>query len=125
MGRRTFQLHVKEVKKTDDHLHQEGENIQLGVKKLHFFNDQKQDLVELCDLLQHKTITILGGSQVYHWFLEKDLLTDIYLTLEPHLALSGLQLTQGEVFSKMNTWKLKKSKQLNDQGTLLLHYQKR
>lgn len=92
-------------------------------QEVHWFHDSPETLRNLCDLLGYRTITVLGGSEIYHWFLEKNLLTDIFLTLEPHLVSNGLSLLRGTSFSDLKSWKLQIPKKLNSAGTILLHYQ--
>jgi len=91
--------------------------------EIHFFHDQKEELINLCDLLQYEVVTILGGAEIYHWFLEQKLLTDIYLTIEPIVFGEGKNLLKGNFFADQKPWKLIESKLLNKEGTTLLHYQ--
>ncbi|KKW10451.1 MAG: Bifunctional deaminase-reductase domain protein [Parcubacteria group bacterium GW2011_GWA2_49_9] len=81
----------------------------------------------LYSLLSHHNwtrIAVVGGTSIYDWFLKRNLVHEIYLTVEPltfgtgkPLALDGLKR-----FSK---FELVSVKRLNATGTLLLHYARR
>lgn len=92
-------------------------------QEVHWFHDSPETLRNLCDLLGYRTVTVLGGAEIYHWFLQKNLLTDIFLTLEPQLIGSGTSLLRGAKLTDLKKWKLEASKKLNKNGTILLHYQ--
>lgn len=63
---------------------------------------------------------VMGGGHINKLFLEHHLLTDMLLTIEPHLFGSGKPLAQEGDYA--NELKLIEVKQLNEKGTLLLHY---
>ncbi|MDF2378935.1 MAG: dihydrofolate reductase [Candidatus Gracilibacteria bacterium] len=127
VGRKTYEKHAEIGPLSKPHIvfTQQIKGIQIKRDNVHFFNDRKDDLINLCDILQYKTITILGGSEIYHWFLKEKILSDIYLTIEPHFEGKGLNLLSGPSFIEQEKWKLKKTVVLNSSGTLLLHYQKK
>lgn len=67
-------------------------------------------------------ILLLGGGEINRLFLEEDLVTDLYLTVEPKLFGKGRPLTaDGEYFLD---FKLKSAKKLNSQGTYLFHFKR-
>ena len=68
-------------------------------------------------------IAVLGGTQTYTYFLENDLLDEIYLTIEPIIFGRGLNLFETKE-SFETRFKLESTKQLNDKGSLLLHYKR-
>ncbi len=74
-------------------------------------------------LESYRVVAVLGGRQVYSYFLERDLIDDFYLTIEPIVFGGGLNLFQHESESATRL-KLASVRQLNEQGTVLLHYQK-
>lgn len=127
LGRKTYEKHVTKVKKplivftsqADDGMELTEKDGQM----VHLFYDDAQELVNLCDALQYKNVLCLGGSEIYHWFLEQKLATDLFLTLEPYIFGSGRNLIHGGYLHDSKKWKLKSHKQLNQQGSLLLHYQ--
>lgn len=126
MGRKTFEKHSKHTKKPVIVFTTAVQGIRIGkdgARELHWFNDKKEELLNLCRLLQYKTITILGGARIYHWFLQQKLASDVYLTVEPHLIARGRPLLEGDWLPEQKNWKLKSSEILNKKGSLLLHYQ--
>ena len=63
---------------------------------------------------------LVGGSELNAEFFKRKLINEIYITIEPKIFGKGLPLAQGlalEVELELLTMK-----QLNPQGTLLLHY---
>lgn len=128
MGRITYEKHSKSRKSSKPvivftrsvnglKIHDEKHS------EVHFFHDKKEDLIHLCDLLQYHTVTILGGAEIYHWFLEQKLVTDIYLTVEPLLFANGKNLLKGSFLPDQKNWKLISSQTFNKEGSTLLHYQ--
>lgn len=126
MGRKTYEIHVKKHSKPLIVFSKQVKHFQVDQQKnpeVHWFNDSPENFDNLCNLLKYKKITILGGAQIYHWFLYRRLITDLYLTVEPFLLNEGTNLLEGKIFRELKGWKLKEAQQLNDRGTLLLHYQ--
>ena len=74
-------------------------------------------------LKQHNwtRIAVLGGVQIYDWFLKRNLISEMYLTLEPVVFGSGKPLASVSPH-KSPAFRLVSVKRLNRQGTLLLHY---
>ena len=66
-------------------------------------------------------IAVLGGAQIYDWFLKRNLISEMYLTLEPVVFGSGRPLASVSPH-KSPAFRLVSVKRLNRQGTLLLHY---
>ena len=64
------------------------------------------------------TVALVGGSSIYSQFLQDGLVTDLYLTIEPHLFGSGVPLATG--FERIDM-SLVDLRQLNDQS-VLFHY---
>ncbi len=77
------------------------------------------------DLLSHlaaqgvATVALAGGSSIYSQFLREGLVTDLFLTIEPHLFGTGVPLASG--FDRLDMT-LADVKRLGDQA-VLLHYQ--
>ena len=63
---------------------------------------------------------LVGGSELNAEFFKRKLINEIYLTLEPKIFGEGLPLAKGLPFEV--ELELLNMKQLNPQGTLLLHY---
>ena len=131
-----------------------------GIKKesdsLTFINANDADVSEFFEKSGYKNVCVLGGSQVYSYFLKAGLIDEIWLTIEPKIFGSGINLfnfstSSGSALSKneevdpstssgsttnasksqkvdkkMETreYKLVNVKQLNQRGTVLLHYTK-
>ena len=69
-----------------------------------------------------REIIILGGTQTYSYFLKKDLIDEMYITVEPIIFGAGLSLFDCGIDYKR--YRLISTKQLNNKGTVLLHYTK-
>ncbi len=86
-----------------------------------FYNGAGKTSIE--SLLEpYRSVALLGGAQVYSYFLERNLIDDLYLTIEPIVFGNGLNLFQHEGESTTRL-QLASIRQLNPQGTVLLHYQ--
>ncbi|MGD0908750.1 MAG: dihydrofolate reductase family protein [Candidatus Acidiferrales bacterium] len=91
-------------------------------EKLLFCNPDK---VALPDLLRpFGTVALLGGTQTYTYFLQRDLMDELYLTIEPVIFGSGLNLFEGTIGSTVRL-RLKSVEKLNDNGAIVLHYCRR
>jgi dihydrofolate reductase len=73
----------------------------------------------------YKTAVLLGGTEVYTYFLERDLIHEIYLTIEPVIMGSGLSFFDydGELNKKFIGASIPQL--LNEKGSVLLHYKYR
>lgn len=114
-----------------------GDVAQRATERLLYINPQKTNLKKLIRTLKYKKIAILGGAQTYTYCLQNNLLDELYLTIEPIVFGSGINLfsvppsplARGDVAlaterSKLLKFKLLSIKKLNKQGSLLLHYKK-
>ncbi|MEK7097891.1 MAG: dihydrofolate reductase family protein, partial [Patescibacteria group bacterium] len=86
---------------------------------LTYLDPNKQSLPRLIKKHGYKKIAILGGTQIYSYCLEKKLIDELYLTVEPISFGHGLPIFATK---KQIKWKLKSIKKLNNNGSLLLHY---
>ena len=86
------------------------------------FTDKKPTDI-LSDLRERglKSILIAGGSSIHSLFLQKNLVTDLYLTVEPYIFGSGIPFLQA--YPGVSKLKLMNIDRINTQGSLLLHYQ--
>lgn len=93
-------------------------------------SEHKSDMLTYCNpassdciplLEKYRTVAVLGGTQTYTYFLENDLLDELYITVEPVVFGRGLNLFEStkDVLAK---FRLESKKSLNEKGTLLLHY---
>ncbi|MBI4249991.1 dihydrofolate reductase family protein [Candidatus Uhrbacteria bacterium] len=83
-----------------------------------FVNPAITDIAPLLSV--HRNVAILGGAAVYQYMLERDLLHEFYITVEPLLFGRGIPLLVGG--TSMHTLRLLSVRKLNSRGTLLLHY---
>jgi len=83
-----------------------------------FVNPAITDITSL--LNTHRTVAVLGGAAVYHYMLERGLLHEFYITVEPLLFGCGIPLLAGG--TRIHTLQLLSVRKLNSRGTLLLHY---
>ena len=104
--------------------------------KLIYINPKSKSIQKFIEEKGYKRVCILGDAQVYGYFLEHSLIDEIWLTIEPIIFGSGISLfgpstssgstliSNNEVDKKIETreYKLVTVKQLNQQGTVLLHY---
>lgn len=90
-------------------------------EKLCYINPKNADVHDFLKQMNYTNITVLGGGQTYAWSLEQKVSTEILLTLEPLVFGNGIPLFSTE-HAWMKSCKLLSVKQLNEQGTLLLHY---
>ncbi len=68
-----------------------------------------------------KRVVVLGGTQTFTYFLEKRMIDEIYLTIEPLVFGKGLNLFETKK-SRIWNFKLVSVKRLNKKGSLLLHF---
>jgi dihydrofolate reductase len=88
-----------------------------------FCNPEKIDLKKFILDKGYKKVAVLGGSQVYTYCLENNMLDELYLTIEPLVFGKGINLFQSN--DVLNThFQLEKMEKLNNQGTILLKYKK-
>ena len=84
-----------------------------------FCNPGRVDMRTILD--PYKTVAVLGGTQTYTYFLENDLLDEIYLTIEPLVFGRGLNIFESTA-AKEEKPRLLAVKKLNKEGSILLHY---
>ncbi len=94
--------------------------------------ERKSDTLLLCNeeradvrglIKSYEAVAVVGGTHTYTYFLENDLLDELYLTIEPIVFGSGLGLFESSA-DMTSHFKLESVKKLNEKGTLLLHYLK-
>ncbi len=86
---------------------------------LTYCNPASSDCIPLME--KYKKVAVLGGTQTYTYFLENDLLDELYLTIEPLVFGRGLNLFESEKNIEAH-FRLESTKRLNGKGSLLLHY---
>ncbi len=90
---------------------------------LMYINPNKTDIKKLIKNLGYKKIAVLGGAQTYSYFLETNLLNEIYLTIEPLAFGTGISLFSNKKPGDYK-FKLVSIKKLNKKGSVLLRYKK-
>lgn len=88
-----------------------------------YCNPEKVSLKKILAERGYKNICLLGGTATYSLALAKGLVDEIYLTIEPYIFGSGLNLFDLKIKNKQS-YKLISVKKLNKRGTVLLHYKK-
>lgn len=83
-----------------------------------FVNPAHTDLKKLFS--PYRTVAIVGGSRVYQTMLDKKLLDELFVTIEPLVFGRGKAMFEGG--SKTKQFTLTSVKKINNGGTLLLHY---
>lgn len=86
-----------------------------------FTNSSAQEVADEAQAQGCKKMLLVGGGETNARFLDACLVDELCITIEPLLFGSGLPLTAG--LHTPTNLKLIACKQLNAQGTLLLHYQ--
>ncbi|MFH1390800.1 MAG: dihydrofolate reductase family protein [Candidatus Diapherotrites archaeon] len=99
------------------------EGIKEESKLLTYINTEKADLDGYVRKKGYKKVCVLGGRVAYNFVLEKDLLDEIYLTIEPVVFGEGIGFFNKE--GPLKHFSLVSTKNLNDKGSLLLYYRKR
>lgn len=84
-----------------------------------FVNPTEISLSKL--LSDYKRIAVLGGGSVYRFMLERGLLDEIFVTIEPFIFGRGKEMFVGG--TRITRARLLSMRRLNQNGTLLLHYQ--
>ena len=83
-----------------------------------FMNPETVDIGKL--LGGYKRVAVLGGGAVYRFMLERGLLDEIFVTIEPLIFGRGKEMFIGG--TKTTCVRLLSVERLNRAGTLLLHY---
>lgn len=83
-----------------------------------FANPEKINLSKLFE--GYKSVAVLGGGAVYQFMLENKLFDEIFVTVEPFIFGRGKAMFVGS--TRTTRVHLLSVKQLNRNGTLLLHY---
>lgn len=90
---------------------------------LEYVKPKAADVKKIVKQKKYRNIAILGGAQTYSFCLQNNLLDELYLTIEPLVFGSGINLfADGKNLEKY--FKLVSVKKLNKRGSLLLRYKK-
>ncbi|MBI2597952.1 MAG: dihydrofolate reductase [Candidatus Diapherotrites archaeon] len=124
LGRASFEVAKKKLsKKNCLVLSRKVNGIRKKTKNLTFLNPKSVDVKKFVKDCGYKKICVLGGRAAYNYCLKKNLLDEIFVTIEPIVFGKGIPMFDSAV--KTKTFTLVLAKKLNAKGTLLLHYKKK
>ncbi|MDZ4227372.1 MAG: dihydrofolate reductase family protein, partial [Patescibacteria group bacterium] len=89
--------------------------------KLLFWNPATVPYTSVLQNTSIEIVAVLGGAQTYSYFLKNNLIDELYLTIEPIVFGRGIPLL-ADVGENQANFRLISKKQLNEKGTMLLHY---
>lgn len=122
MGNNTFKTHKDRLTKQNCIIFTKSVTVpKKENQNLLFCNPLVTNIEKL--LKRYREILVLGGTQTYSYFLEKNLLDEICITVEPIIFGKGLNIfeTTSDLQQKFT---LQSTEKINNQGTLLLKYSK-
>jgi len=91
-------------------------------ERCRYLNPQRVNLDAFVRSRGYRTVGVLGGISVFNYFLQRNLIDDLYLTIEPLVFGDGLPLADARITNR--SYRLRSVRRLNASGTLLIHYQK-
>ncbi len=89
-------------------------------ERVTFVEGDVEDIYKLWETRGLTRVALLGGPSTNRLFLDKELVNEIFLTIEPAIMPEGLHLVTG--LDRQVNLKLLSLNTLNEQNTLLLHY---
>ena len=121
VGRRTYEIAKKPLSKRNCLvLTKSTKNFSSRSANL-VFGNPATDIRGYIREKKYKKIVVLGGMQTYSYCLQKKMLHEIYLTIEPLVFGRGLTIFNLQRWLQVN-FRLISAKKLNIKGSLLLHY---
>lgn len=87
--------------------------------QLEFTNQSPQDLISSLETRGYTQMLFVGGPQLATQFIEKNLIDELWLTLEPQIFGQGLPMVTQKLDLKLHLYH---QEPLNPQGTLFLKY---
>lgn len=118
VGRNTYEAAASRLRKRNTYVLSRRLKTIRRYKKVTFVNPLNVDIEAV--LNPYKKIAVVGGSLVYSTLLEKKLIDEIFVTIEPLIFGRGQTMFVG--CQKIFHLQLVSVKKLNPLGTLLLHY---
>ena len=123
LGRTTYELAKKPLSRRNCIVMTGRVN---GVKKasgkLVYINPEKASIEKFVKENNYRMVCVLGGRGAYDYCMKKNLLDELWITIEPVLFGNGIGMVSEEIaMRRMNLVSVKK---LNKKGSLLLHYKK-
>ncbi len=86
-----------------------------------YLNPQLVDVEAVLGDTAYQKVLIIGGARTYSYFLERQMLHEIFVTIEPMVFGQGKSAFSYEPFS-IRSFTLVEMRKINDRGTVLLHY---
>ena len=122
VGNNTYKTAIKPLSKRNCIVFSRSANQLISESaNLLYINPAKTDFKKLIRRLKYSKIALLGGAQTYSWFLERGMIDELYLTIEPLAFAGGVSLFANQKMADYK-FKLVSVKKLNAQGSLLLSY---
>jgi dihydrofolate reductase len=90
-------------------------------ENLLYYNPNGASLASV--LSEYRTVALLGGTQIYTYFLQRDLVDELYITIEPLVFGGGIGLFD-RAENVAVKFELLSTERLNQYGSVLLHYRK-
>ncbi|MFH1404742.1 MAG: dihydrofolate reductase family protein [Patescibacteria group bacterium] len=127
MGRKTFDTIGKPLKdrqvivmtRNPDGLEAIPPLFKGGLGGVTYTNESAHDLVERLQSDGHNQIALAGGATIYSLFLKEELVTDLFLTVEPVVFGGGVSLAEG--FGRKDL-ELVSFERLGESQSILIHY---
>ncbi|MBD3250682.1 MAG: hypothetical protein GF381_03900 [Candidatus Pacebacteria bacterium] len=95
-------------------------DLNLSRDRLQVTQLEPQELVAQAARQGFGQLAVCGGASIYRQFIQAGVVDQVYLTVEPVFFGQGIALFDQELAVDLE---LVESRQLNDKGTMLLHYQ--
>ncbi len=118
MGRKTFDTIGKPLKDRQLIVMTRSPEEQETMEGVEFTSETPHEILERLEGLGLKSVVLAGGSSIYSKFLYDNLVTDVYLTIEPILFGQGVPLAFG--FDRIDM-ELEDVSELGENG-ILAHY---
>jgi dihydrofolate reductase len=118
VGRNTFEAARKSLEKRMTYVLSSREATRRQEGSVTFVNPLHVNLKKVFG--KYKAVAVLGGGRVYQTMLDKGLMDEIYVTVEPLIFGRGVPMFAGG--TKSARLRLISARRLNRAGTLLLHY---
>lgn len=121
VGRRTYEAVAARLRRRTTYVLSSRPKTTFARGTVTFVNPARVNLGNL--LAGYRTVAVVGGAMVYRTMLERKLLNELYVTIEPLVLDRGMPMfTEGKKTVRMQLVAVRK---LNRSGTLLLHYRVR
>ncbi|HEV7424638.1 MAG TPA: dihydrofolate reductase [Candidatus Paceibacterota bacterium] len=121
VGHNTYLIAEKKLKKRNTIVFTSKVDTIKLIGSVFFLNPEGYDVKKFLRSKNYKKVGIIGGPQVYNFCLSKQMLDELFVTIEPYIFTTGVPMFSGSVFKKYK-FILQSVKKLNKKGTLLLKY---